>query len=372
MSSVVHNGEASGLPPLRPPRRNRIGAAIALGLTIFAFIVVACSGSGGQEDVGQQEQPICNPDEGCEPPPRDPCGTEGNPCCRFNGVLRCQTSLMCVDGICEGCGAPGQACCAGNVCQSNAACQNGTCQRTCGAQGLACCSTGAQCDSGLACAGGSCQPCGRGGQTCCAGNTCNGGFNCNNGTCNACGGIGQTCCASGAACGAGSSCISGVCRQDLCGTPGGLCCNVSSPSLKCQNSPSNYMCNETWNRCEPCGGSSGPCCAGGQCTFPSSYVCIGDGLFSTGMCRHCGSNGEPCCEGGISACSSGNVCGNGTCRSCGATGQPCCSGFSTACNSGNYCASGGTCQRCGGSGQPCCTSGVSCNYPLACSSGTCR
>ena len=74
MSYVVRNGVADR-PQLRTRRRSRVGGAIAVVFTVFAFIVVACSGDNGNDEQGlldEQGQRICNQDEGCEPPPREP------------------------------------------------------------------------------------------------------------------------------------------------------------------------------------------------------------------------------------------------------------------------------------------------------------
>jgi hypothetical protein len=336
MSFVARNGGTSTCPPQRtPPRRSRVGAVIAFAFTVFAFIVVACSGDNGVADVDEQGQAICTLDE-C-PPPRDPCGTEGEACCRN---IRCQAGLVCSSGTCTSCGVAGGPCCANNVCQAGSACQNGACVRTCGVQGLSCCN-GTTCDSGLVCSGGTCNACGRGGQACCAGNTCTNGFNCNGGTCTSCGGNGQTCCASGAACGGGLYCATGnTCRPIPCGTANGPCC----PGLdwqQCQLAGSQYACNETFNRCELCGGTGRPCCVSGSaCTF-SSTVCV-ESAFGGGTCQHCGRTGEPCCSG--NSCQSGAVCNSSTdrCAACGGRNQPCCSGI-TSCQSGLTCRFG-SCQ----------------------------
>ena len=340
MSFVVQDG----VPPTcsnRPPRRRSpVGPVIAFVFTVFAFIVVACSGDSGDNMISEpaeQAQRICNETEGCEPPPHDPCGHDGEACCRLNNS--CQTGLVCFQGSCTTCGTPGGPCCTGNVCQSGSACQSGVCVRTCGMQGQGCCS-GTTCDSGLICSSGTCNPCGRGGQACCGGNTCNGGFNCTSGTCTACGGNGQTCCGSGSACGGGLYCATGnVCRPVPCGTAFGTCC----PGLdwqRCQLAGSQYACNASTNRCEPCGNTGSPCCVSGgsACTF--SNVCA-PGSFGGNTCQHCGRNGELCCSG--NSCNSGTVCGsNGRCTFCGGRFQPCCGPFNS-CQSGLVCQSG-TCQ----------------------------
>jgi hypothetical protein len=328
MSFVVQDGGPSTRPPkIRTRQRSRVGSAIAFVFTMFAFIVVACSGDGGdnrisdQAEPAEQAQPVCTPDgEGCGPPPRDPCGHDGEPCCRFNNF--CQTGLVCHQGTCSMCGVPGGPCCNGNSCQSNSACQNGTCVRICGAQGLACCG-GTTCDSGLACSGGTCQLCGNNGQTCCPGNTCNGGTQCIGGTCRVCGGNGQACCTSGAACGTNMTCQSGTCRP-VCGYVFGPCCG-GFDWQQCQFAGAGYACDEGSNRCEPCGGTSQPCCTSGfQCT--SFNVCRPD-FFGGDTCVHCGGNGEPCCSN--NRCNnSGLVCSGGQCSSCGLLNQPCCSGSS--------------------------------------------
>ena len=343
MSIVVRDGGSSTRPPHFPRnprsrRRSRVGAAIAFAFTVLAFIVVACSGGNGDDGLAEfdeQGQRICNQDEGCEPPPHEPCGTEGNACCRLNN--NCQAGLICFQGTCTACGTAGGPCCAGNTCNSGSACQGGTCVRTCGTQGLACCTSGPACDPGLGCSGGTCNPCGRGGQTCCAGSTCNSGFNCTAGTCTVCGGNGQTCCASGG-CGGGLYCATGnTCRPIPCGTANGQCCLGVPYSQQCQLAGSQYACNQFSGRCEFCGSTNGPCCTTGQaCTFPSHNVCD-----SSHRCISCGSIGQTCCAG--NACDAGYACANSRCQICGGRSQPCCTS-GTSCQSGLTCGPLGQCQ----------------------------
>src|SRR5689334_20976237 len=131
MSFVGQNGGPSTDPPefrypVRSPlpstRKRSVGTAIALVFTVFAFIVVACSGDNGgsgsntndQAGLDEQGQPICNPDEGCGPPPRDPCGHDGEACCRINNS--CQSPLVCYFGTCSQCGVAGGPCCNGTTC----------------------------------------------------------------------------------------------------------------------------------------------------------------------------------------------------------------------------------------------------------------
>ena len=337
MSFVVQDGGASTRPPkIRTRRRSRVGSAIAFVFTVFAFIVVACSGDSGngvvseEGEPAEQTQPICTQDE-CPDPGPEPCGREGEGCCRFNNF--CQTGLVCHQGTCSTCGVPGGPCCAGNVCQSGSACQSGTCVRVCGAQGLACCS-GTNCDPGLACSGGSCQLCGRGGQVCCPGSACNSGFQCTGGICRACGGNGQACCTSGAACGANMACQSGTCRP-ICGYAFGPCC-PGFDSQKCQLAGSGYACNTQFNTCEPCGQSGQLCCASGGSPCSFGNVCGPNPFGSGNTCQRCGGNGDPCCSN--NRCNNTSlVCSGGQCASCGSRGLPCCSGG--VCSSG-VCQSG--------------------------------
>lgn len=313
---VQNGGPSSDSPRLRSPSptrpKSRVGAAIAFVFTVFAFVVVACSGDSGvssadeQGRVDEQGQRICNQDEGCEPPPRDPCGHDGEACCRINNS--CQAGLICFQGGCTQCGVPGGPCCApGNTCQAGSACQSGACVRTCGGQGLACCASGPQCDGGLACSGGTCQLCGNNGQTCCPGNTCNGGRQCIGGTCRVCGGNGQACCTSGPACGINMGCQSGTCRP-LCGTVFGTCC-PGFDWQKCPFAGPGYACDQGINRCEPCGNTGDPCCTtGSACTFQN--VCRQDPFGFGTSCQRCGTRGQPCCG---NSCTTG-VCQSGTCQ----------------------------------------------------------
>jgi hypothetical protein len=156
------------------------------------------------------------------------CGANGDVCCPGNV---CNAGLGCANPgagmarMCMMCGAPGAACCAGAVCQTGGVCvgamggMGGMCNR-CGAAGEACCANAGPtaCSAGLSCQGAAaartCEACGGAGQVCCAavagGNvlgSCGTGFECarNVGdggvaalTCSACGGMGQQCCGAGA------------------------------------------------------------------------------------------------------------------------------------------------------------------------------
>lgn len=89
------------------------------------------------------------------------CGSLDLPCCT-SGSFQCNNGLTCTGGFCKApapppvCGAPGTACCAGNLCNT----------------------------AGHACMGGLCMPCGAPSMVCCGGTQCNApGAVCRNGMC---------------------------------------------------------------------------------------------------------------------------------------------------------------------------------------------
>src|SRR5258707_8634 len=72
------------------------------------------------------------------------------------------------------CGAPGDKCCAGNVCARGTCLRDGICH-TCGGRGDTCCANRECIDPNPLCTGaaaGVCQTCGGDTQICCALNTC--------------------------------------------------------------------------------------------------------------------------------------------------------------------------------------------------------
>jgi hypothetical protein len=187
-----------------------------------------------------------------------------------------------------------------------------------------------------------------------------------------------------------------VCVGAACVCPEGACCPGCSAEEVCAD-----------GRCEGCGRSGEPCCAGSgcesgatceagtctECGEPGQICCAGACLPDVtctpdGRCvSDCGVVGRACCEGGVcfeGACSGGDPFGGGmTCQACGERGQACCDG---SCSGGLVCASG-TCTGCGQDGEPCCgdrcDTGLLCNgsrrceacgarFQACCAGGTCR
>src|SRR5262249_12069976 len=90
------------------------------------------------------------------------------------------------DAVDQGCGAPGESCCAGTSCNVGAICSGTTCQ-ACGAPDQPCCG-GGSCNAGAMCQGSSCVACGGAGEACCtSGAACNADYlSCSNGRCSSC------------------------------------------------------------------------------------------------------------------------------------------------------------------------------------------
>jgi hypothetical protein len=134
----------------------------------------------------------------------------------------------------DGCGGPGQACCAANQCQRGGCCVLGRCREngaTCGAAGEqedeeglpGRCEMGSCVRAGSACGNVAQACCGKTGTCTATQSTCAMGM-----TCGACGGLEQACCGAAATCVAGLDCQgngfgrAGLCRP--CGAVGQPCC----------------------------------------------------------------------------------------------------------------------------------------------------
>ena len=154
--------------------------------------------------------------------------------------------------MCQMCGAPGAACCAGAICQAGGVCV--------GAMG------------GM---GGMCNRCGAAGEACCgavnAANTCNAGLSCQGAaaarTCEACGGAGQVCCAP-------------VAGGNLAGSCTGM-------GLECQRTVGD---GGAANLCNPCGATGEQCCGAG----PIATRTCNTGLMC--MAADAGAAGGPTCR----------------------------------------------------------------------------
>jgi hypothetical protein len=300
------------------------------------------------------------------------------------------------------CGASGQACCGGNVCNGGGCCLPGMGggARVCVGAGEACSGTGvAGTCTGGSCTGAAGTPCGAVSQTCCGGAVDGGGgggntfctasgARCTAGVCTGCGTSGLSCCQGGSAnqCGASLGCVAAadgggnICSP--CGASGQACCanDTCNAGLGCDN-PSGMNGGGT---CTTCGASGSACCGGGNCQ--SGLACGGQVDGGAGTCQPCGGAGQACCPG-QTECGTGLTCNvsptGDQCGGCGGSGQVCCgNGNNGTCTAGFGCAGRnaaqgvpGMCGACGGSGQACCTTaggapvdgGVSaCTAPLAC------
>ena len=131
------------------------------------------------------------------------CNRAGAACC---GAF-CYGSLVCVDSVCESCGADTQMCCTGATpCVAGLVCAGGSCAEPapvtpapmCGALDAPCCASGVACAAGLMCTAGTCE-------TAAAPAPAPG---------PACGDDAEPCCASGMPCTPGNLCVSGTCRFD--------------------------------------------------------------------------------------------------------------------------------------------------------------
>lgn len=78
------------------------------------------------------------------------CGA-GETCATCEADCRCGSGSACVGGVCQGCGAVDQPCCAANACNAGrTTCYAGACRR-CGAASEPCCAAGSACDTGAVC-----------------------------------------------------------------------------------------------------------------------------------------------------------------------------------------------------------------------------
>jgi hypothetical protein len=152
----------------------------------------------------------------------DGCGAAGRLCCRIEAPASFSRLPFCTDGgtacvtangfpMCDRCGAPGQPCCPGNLCQPG-----GCCDRDSAASNPVCRAAGGACTSGVSCAGGACGACGGAGEPCCQGIFCTAAATVcappmpgANHDCEPCGEPGQPCCANG--CHLPSICTQGRC-----------------------------------------------------------------------------------------------------------------------------------------------------------------
>ena len=253
--------------------------------------------------------------------------------------------------ICESCGAPGEVCCEGGLCDTGSICDpaDETCS-VCGGdpddldRNLACCE-GDTCKAGFICnAMGMCEPCGRLDDVCCddghanllkivphflpifdrpsrdvVGTVCDEGLVCRAATrtCVECGGLNNTCC-DGNTCKAGFKCnATSMC--EVCGTRSQLCCDGDEGSV-CD---AGLACRAATGTCDPCGGAMlrnytdrQICCDDNACR--AGFICT-----SVGICEPCGFNDEVCCED--NKCKSGFTCSAcGKCVPCGLLDEDCC------------------------------------------------
>jgi hypothetical protein len=151
--------------------------------------------------------------------------------------------------------------------------------------------------------------CGGPGQACCAANVCNVGGCCVGGLCR---GNGLTCAAPPAQPGAppvvglAGTCTNGSCQTTTgtsCGKVNEPCCDLST----CTASQSSCLMGMTM--CSACGGTGQPCCKPNGCL--DGRACINGGVGRIGTCQTCGGMGEPCCGTGIAAqqtCNAGLSC----------------------------------------------------------------
>ena len=222
--------------------------------------------------------------------------------------------------------------------------------------------------------------CGASGQACCTGNVCNGGGCCipmtpdgGGGAQRICVGAGQTCTGTGVT----GTCSAGSCSNTVgaaCGGANQACCG-GTPAADGGVGGVGGFCTATGMRCTgglciACGTAGEACCQGGTNQCVSPLACLpGDGGTT---CQACGGSGQPCCAN--DTCNTGLGCNNptgangaGTCDACGASGAACCAGGN--CQTGSLCGGqvdggGGTCQACGGAGQQCCPGATDCQTGL--------
>ncbi len=226
-----------------------------------------------------------------------------------HGGATCGPACTLVPG--KLCGAEGLACCStGNACGADEACTNGVCKATCGVAGTPCCTHAAAaghndgCRDYAMCQSGSCVACGTAGTAGCSpytyhlaisNSTCDNqasvcDYSPSGSTCTACGGSGQYCCYldpgnQGETCGGHQSCQPqhyGLSKCGACGGEGQDCCCTGS-------SEKNASC---------LGSATDSTCDTGVCVY-HSVVCTGDicGFDSQTCHATCGALNQPCCAG---------------------------------------------------------------------------
>jgi hypothetical protein len=166
-------------------------------------------------------------------------------------------------------------------------------------------------------------------------------------------GAGYACTATGCQknCGGNEDCTRGsVCQSGMCTSPGTEPGKPIECTTKADCGGTGKLCVD--NKCQSCGGSSGPCpctvkadcdganvCAGGKCTAPvdtCKYASeCGDGKScANGQCV------TPCSAEGT--CAGGLTCSKGVCIPDPATPGPSCADNPSSCGDGKYC-NQGTC-----------------------------
>jgi len=322
----------------------------------------------------------------CDSTTADGCSSTGM--CTCGAGPACAPGTRCQNGSC-GCGPSScsKGCCDGASCvatptfarcgAAGSLCQacDATTADSCTAAGACACGAGAACGPGQRCAGGKCVCDGMSCPTgCCVGNVCRarGLANCGSdgGVCTKCDLTADNCatgmcqCGNGAACAAGSRCVSGVCHCDATSCPTG-CCQGNT----CHPGTDGAACGSGGGLCQDCGGpcmggvcsacnpESCPqgCCSGPTCNMGGLMACGGGGA----ACVTCDpARADMCAMPGGCQCGTNPACGAGT--SC-VAGTCVCDGASCP----NGCCAGNTCMA--ASPRSCGVGGVAC---AACSSAT--
>lgn len=302
--------------------------------------------------------------------------------CRNGARLISQCPNGCTPGLgCNAQAAVGFACaatqCAGGaVCQADVSGERRCCVRNCAAEGKVCAPDGSCiCPAGQTAANdGNCQlqrgdPCGSGMAQCGAGLSCVDGVCCDapcNGSCESCnlpGSIGQCAfnaldtsgCAAGEQCVARNDCRSGL--RTSCATAADCVSNNCMPVRGMSGAPiccaqpcggQRPFCSSDGSRCVECEGAA-DCpngCTNGLCNplQPPGGVCTVSTQCASGACLNdaAGTGVRRCCAG----CTAGQTCSNdGRC-------------IDPPAQQGSSCAQGQTC----GSGLSC-VNGICCNGP---------
>lgn len=195
---------------------NHFKAAVAL---IFSIAAAAC----GSKDLEPAEKNAAPPETETIVSAESTCGARGQLCCA-GGV--CEEGLGCnSNNVCRPCGDAGRVCCANETCNSGLECNNNVCE--CGAHGQACCPDGSCAEGAFCNSNNICKNCGGDNERCCPGNTCDSGFACFNNRCLCTGGgcgcglPGEACCSNG--CIQGAICSGGTCFTN-CGQLFQQCC----------------------------------------------------------------------------------------------------------------------------------------------------